>query len=437
MAENVRRSDEEMERAALGAAIIAGGESLQALLLHMQPEDLTSRERRSLLLVMADLASKGLDHADMVSIAHRGAEMAPDVDLMLEAVECSSATASTSPSSVEFWCKEIAKRAAIRDLQRTARRIQSDDMNEPEDILTEFSQAASNLRYADQSAGTTLKDLVPKEFKHVEDVKAGRVEIESIQTGLMAFDDGGGYFPGELWTIAAMPNAGKTALMLQVAHRTADRYGDVAIFSLEMTKEELVRRLWCQGSKELTPASLRTKTELSDRQWQELAHRSGRLSELPIRILDRAGVTVERICASARRIALSSKLRLICVDYLQIVKRSVGDGEAEHLSHITRSLKELAKELGCVVLLLSQVTKEGQKRGGGELQLADMRGSSGAADDSDGVVFLWRPHLIDMGHDPAQTFMDRKKARNGRLGRFEATFDGARFTFRDAEAIPF
>lgn len=385
--------------------------------------------------MIEDLIKDGVRVPDLVSMHHRASEHVEDAGPFLdEMMACEAAATTWNPENVRYWCKEVRRRH-LREMQRVKAGEVSDPTNQnPEESIYELNQISSELLSSESADGTWIADAVKERVDELEKIQQGKIKDRAIRIGLRAFDDGGGMRPSELWTVAAPPGGGKSVIALQVAEQVSKKGEDVLFFSLEMSRAELVRRLWSNTAK-LSNENMTGKEPLTNMQWSQVARRSGDLSELRLKVFDAGSMTAEKIASVCRQHALTNKIGLVVVDYLQIVTPGPNAKNSEHerLAEVTRNMKSLSKDADCIVMLLSQLNKEGQKTDSG-VQLHHLAGSSGAANDSDAVIFVSRPHMNNDNADEKEAFLDRKKYRHGRTATFKCVFDGDRYLFRDLAA---
>jgi replicative DNA helicase len=231
-------------------------------------------------------------------------------------------------------------------------------------------------------------------------VPSGFGELDYMTTGL---------HPGELVVIAGRPGTGKTSFALNIARNVAKRGLAVAVFSLEMSREQLATRLLCTDA----PVDLKKARsgQLSDEDYEKLAKSMKIIAKLPVYIDDSAGITVPQIRSKAMRLGVKEKLGLVIIDYLQLMPSS-GKMESRVLevADMTRSLKTVARDLGVPVLALSQLSREMERRKGGKPMLSDLRESGAIEQDADIVMFLYKAE--DEQGNPEENTMNLLLAKN-------------------------
>jgi len=262
------------------------------------------------------------------------------------------------------------------------------------------------------------------EVRSVTGVASGFGELDAVTSGFQR---------SELVVVAARPGVGKTSFALNVARNAAvRRQHGVALFSLEMSRDTLVQRLLCS---EAGVDAYRLRTgQLGNDAWPRIAEAMDTLSRAAIYIDDTPGLSVMEMRAKARRLRASAQVDLFIVDYLQLM-RSQGrsDSRAQEVSEISGGLKSLARELDVPVIAVSQLNRESERRTDRRPQLSDLRDSGSIEQDSDIVMFLYRPGMHEEGKDPGLTELDIAKNRNGPVRRLQLYFNAGQTAFRDVD----
>jgi replicative DNA helicase len=270
-----------------------------------------------------------------------------------------------------------------------------------------------------------LKDILKTTWDQIEQIHKDQSVISGVPSGFNDLDaKTGGFQKSDLIIIAARPGVGKTSLTLGIAQHASIQYKiPVAIFSLEMSEQQLVTRLLCS---EASVDSYRLRTGLlKDAEWPRIAQAMGALSEAPIYIDDSPNVSVMEMRTKARRLKSANNLGLIIVDYLQLMQGRNQENRVQEVSDISRSLKSLARELQIPVIACSQLSREPEKRLDHRPQLSDLRESGTLEQDSDLVLFIYRERFYN-----DNVAEDRRniaeiiiaKHRNGPTGKLELMF---------------
>jgi replicative DNA helicase len=272
----------------------------------------------------------------------------------------------------------------------------------------------------------SLEHILPKTLQLLEDRYDHRGSIRGIATGIKNMDlQIGGFQPQELVVLAARPSVGKTSLALNIAAYNAVRLKKpVGIFSLEMSREQLAERVI--SSEAMIEADKLRSGYLSQEDWQALTQISNKLSEAPLFIDDTAGLTALEIRAKAKRLAVTAKLELLIVDYLQLAASGEKvESRVLEVAQITRMLKNLARELNVPVIVVSQLSRDIEKRDRKKPQLSDLRESGAIEQDADIVIFLYTDDAIDTSEVNTRTPTNAliAKHRNGKQGNVKLMFD--------------
>jgi len=275
-------------------------------------------------------------------------------------------------------------------------------------------------------------------FDRLDDLHKDKQKIRGIPSGFKDIDEKlAGFQRSDLVILAARPSMGKTALALNFAHNVAVQANQpVLIFSLEMSKEQLVDRLLSMESG-VDAWALRTGN-LTDADFEKIGQAMGTLSEAQIYIDDTPGITISDLRTKARREAHQRPLGLIIVDYLQLMSggsRFGGEGNrVQEISEISRGLKGVARELNVPVLALSQLSRSVESRSPQIPQLADLRESGSIEQDADVVAFIYREEYYNPETDRKKlTDIFIKKHRNGPTGAVELYFDNEKQRFRSVD----
>ena len=270
-----------------------------------------------------------------------------------------------------------------------------------------------------------LKDILKTTWDQIEQIHKDQSVISGVPSGFNDLDaKTGGFQKSDLIIIAARPGVGKTSLTLNIAQHASIQYKvPVAIFSLEMSEQQLVTRLLCS---EASVDSYRLRTGLlKDAEWPRIAQAMGALSEAQIYIDDSPNVSVMEMRTKARRLKSANNLGLIIVDYLQLMQGRNQENRVQEVSDISRSLKSLARELQIPVIACSQLSREPEKRLDHRPQLSDLRESGTLEQDSDLVLFIYRErfyndNVAEDKRNIAEIII--AKHRNGPTGKLELLF---------------
>lgn len=311
-----------------------------------------------------------------------------------------------SAANIEYHARIIAQNSIKRDLIQVASGILKDAFEDTSDVFdmldrteqTFFEISERNIRKNYADAASIMKSTI----EELESKKNNKDGLTGIASGFTALDRiTAGWQKTELVIIAARPAMGKTAFVLSALRNAAvDFQQPVAIFSLEMSATQLMLRL-ISSEAEIDSEKLR-KGKLEEHEWQQLHHRIDRLSSAPIFIDDTPALSVLELRAKCRRLKAQHDIQLIIIDYLQLMSgdASTKGNREQEIASISRSLKNLAKELNVPVIALSQLSRAVETRGGDKRpMLSDLRESGSIEQDADMVMFLYRPEYYKITTD--------------------------------------
>ena len=307
---------------------------------------------------------------------------------------------------------------------------------ELETVLDQSEQKIFGLTQKRPQQGLTpISDTLIQAFQEIE-TRNQDVALPGIPTEFYDLDAmTGGFQPSDLIVIAGRPSMGKTSFALAIARNIAEKL-PVAVFSLEMSKEQLVQRLLASEA-EIESNYLRTG-RIAANQWEKLSYALGALSELPIYIDDTANQSVMQMRSQVRRLQAeqSGKLGLVLIDYLQLMEGSGSENRVQELSRITRGLKGLARELGVPVIALSQLSRGVEARTNKRPMMSDLRESGSIEQDSDLIIMLYRDEYYNENTpDRGIAEIIITKHRNGPTGVVKLLFDPQFTRFRNL-ALP-
>lgn len=345
-------------------------------------------------------------------------------------------------SHVEQYAEIVAQKALRRRLITASADMAELSLDESKELKELIEEAETRLFEVSQQhvkqTIVSIEEILTESFERLDDLHKDKKKIRGIPTGYKDIDDTlAGLQRSDLIILAARPSMGKTAFVLNLAHNVAvDAKEPVLIFSLEMSKEQLVDRLLSMQSG-VDAWALRTGN-LTDQDFEKLGEAMGVLSEAPIYIDDTPGITVADLRTKARREAHIRQPGLIIVDYLQLMSggsRFSGDGNrVQEISEISRGLKGVARELNVPVIALSQLSRSVENRSPQIPQLSDLRESGSIEQDADIVAFIYREDYYNPETDRKNlTDILIKKHRNGALRNIELYFDRDKQRFRSVD----
>lgn len=354
----------------------------------------------------------------------------------------------SSSAHIEFHARIVLQKFIQRSLIKIASEIIEESYDEGTDVFDLLDLAESKLYQVAENhikrSTATAQDLVIEAKKRIEEI-ANKEGLSGIPTGFIKLDElTSGWQPSDLIIIAARPGMGKTALTLSMARNMAiDHNIPVAFFSLEMSSVQLITRL-ISSETHLSSEILRTGN-LEKYQWEQLNVKVKDLEKAPLFIDDTPSLSIFDLRAKARRLASQYGIKVIIVDYLQLMTAGTsqkGGNREQEISTISRNLKALAKELNVPVIALSQLSRAVETRGGSKRPLlSDLRESGAIEQDADIVSFIYRPEYYqidewdDEHHTPTagQAELIVAKHRNGGLDNIRLKFIGELGKFDNLE----
>ncbi|MFR3920056.1 MAG: replicative DNA helicase [Clostridia bacterium] len=343
-------------------------------------------------------------------------------------------------ANVERYVKIVEEKSMLRNLVKTANEIINlgyDETENVEDIMDVAEKKIFDVMQRKNSKGyTPIKDILIDSFTQLENLYNQKGSITGVPSGFVELDrKTAGLHGSELILIAARPAMGKTAFALNIGTYAATRAGcPVAIFSLEMSKEQLANRILC--SEALVDSNKVRTGELEDEEWGKLAQTSGELSTAEIYVDDTPGISVMEIRAKCRKLKLEKNIGLVIIDYLQLIQGSGkrGASREQEIAEISRSLKILAKELNVPVIALSQLSRAVEGRPDHRPMLSDLRESGSIEQDADIVMFLYRDDYYNENSEKkniAEVII--AKQRSGSTGTVELAWLGSYTKFANLE----
>jgi replicative DNA helicase len=332
-------------------------------------------------------------------------------------------------ANVEYYGHLVEEAATKRKLIAAGSRITGFGFDESVPAVQALDQAEGVIFGIAEGRITQdfvpLKDVLKETWDQIERIHKDQSLLSGVPSGFTDLDaKTGGFQKSDLIIIAARPGIGKTSLTLNIAQHAAIHHKiPVAIFSLEMSEQQLVTRLLCS---EAAVDSYRLRSGLlKDSEWPRIAQAMGALSEAQIFIDDSPSISAIELRTKARRLKSANNLGLIIVDYLQLMQGRNQENRVQEVSDISRSLKSLARELQIPVIACSQLSREPEKRTDHRPQLADLRESGSIEQDSDLVLFIYRErmyndNLPEEKRNIAEIIIS--KHRNGPVGKLDLLF---------------
>ena len=421
--------DADAEQAVLSSILMdkdAAAEAFEVL----KAEDFYSPENKAVFEAAYRLYTKG-EPIDVVTVKNQLEENGVFTEIGGVETLANIAGAVGSSVNVKSYAKIVEEKSVLRRLIKLSGEISETSYKANDDINNILDRAEKGIFDVMQNRNTdsfsSIMDVAFDTFSNIEKIYNSSEKITGISTGFTDFDaKTAGLQKSDLILIAARPSMGKTAFVLNVAQYAAMREKvPVAIFSLEMSKEQLVNRMLCAEA--LVDAQKVRTGDLNNDDWNKLVEAMGRLSEAPIYIDDTPGITSMDIRAKCRRLKLEKGLGLVVIDYLQLMSgNGRNDSRQQEISEISRSLKAIAREIEAPVIALSQLSRACEARSDHRPMLSDLRESGAIEQDADLVAFLYR----DEYYFPEKTEKKNMaeliiaKQRNGPTGTVNLTWLG-------------
>lgn len=430
--------DADAEQAVLSSILMDKDAAAEAFEI-LKADDFYSPENKAVFQAAFQLYTKG-DPIDVVTVKNQLEENGVFTEIGGVETLANIAGAVGSSVNVKSYAKIVEEKSVLRRLIKLSGDISEISYKAGDDINVILDKAEKGIFDVMQNRNTdsfsSIMDVAYDTFANIEKIYNSTEKITGISTGFTDFDaKTAGLQKSDLILIAARPSMGKTAFVLNVAQYAAVKNNvPVAIFSLEMSKEQLVNRMLCAQS--LVDAQKVRTGELTAEDWSKLVDGMGILSEAPIYIDDTPGITAMDIRAKCRRLKLEKGLGLVVIDYLQLMSGSGrSDSRQQEISEISRSLKAVAREIEAPVIALSQLSRACESRSDHRPMLSDLRESGAIEQDADLVAFLYR----DEYYFPEKTENKNKaeliiaKQRNGPTGTVNLTWLGQYTKFANME----
>lgn len=421
----------EAEMSILGG-ILLENEAINRVLDVLVPDDFYRESHRKIMKAMIEL-NEHREPCDLVTLTTvlkkrgeleevgGGAYLATLVDYVPTA------------ANIAYYSRIVKEKAIARNLISVATEIVTDgydEQSEIEELLdkaqrTIFDISENRIRSPYHQLNTILKDSI----KYIEELFEKKDHVTGVPTGFLDLDQKtAGFQRGDLIIIAGRPSMGKTAFALNIAQYAsvhAEPRHPVAVFSLEMSKEQLVTRLLCSEAR-VDASRLRTG-HLIDGEWEKILRGAERLFEAKIFIDDTPAISVLEMRSKARRLKAEHGIGMIVVDYLQLMRGSSSpESRQQEISEISRSLKALAKELSVPVVALSQLNRGLESRTDKRPMMSDLRESGAIEQDADVIMFVYRDEVYNKENPEVKGRAEIiiGKQRNGPIGTVDLTFLG-------------
>ena len=423
--------DLEAEKAIIGA-ILLDQDAFTSIVQALKPEHFYSRSHSDIYAAIYDLYEKR-EPIDLVTLTAQLKSKGLFDQVGGAAYLADLASGVPTAANITQYARIVRDHFIKRQLISTASKVSQSAFDETEDIrkiLDETEQIIFNLSQQQLRQNfMPIRDALAESFDRLDELHKKAGGLRGVPTGFWDLDYKlAGMQDSNLLILASRPGQGKSSLALNIAQHVAVHEGlPVGIFSLEMSKEELVDRLLVSQA-DMDAWKLKTG-KLDDNDFDRLQEAMGILADAPLFIDDTPAANILEMRTKARRLQVEHGLSLLVVDYLQLIHGRNLENRVQEVSEISQSLKNLARELKIPLLACSQLSRAVEQRGSRKPQLADLRESGAIEQDADVVMFLWRS---DPDRDE-EVILDIQKHRNGPTGTIDLRFNKERVKFYGVE----
>jgi replicative DNA helicase len=417
----------EAEQSVLGAVLLENY-AIAIVIENLTPNDFYKDAHKKIFIAMLELYEKN-EPIDLITLTEQLSRKEQIEEIGGASYLSSIVSMVPTSANARYHSKIVKEKSVLRSLITTATEIVTLGYDSEQDVSELLDHAETKIfgisEKAVRQSYVHVKDVVKDTIELVDKLFDKKEHITGLPTGFIRLDEATtGFHPGDLVIIGARPGMGKTAFCLNLlAHVAIEEKVPAAIFSLEMTKEQLVLRMLCSEA-EVDSKAVRSGFHSKD-DYRKLVNAAGRLSEAPLYIDDSFNSVLD-IRAKARRLKAEHGLGLIVIDYLQLMS-GVGAYSAREqvISDISRSLKALAKDVSIPVIVISQLNRSCEQRGDDKHPLiADLRESGAIEQDADTILFLYRDEYYKKNDSQEKGVADLEiaKQRNGPTTRIKLAF---------------
>lgn len=425
----------ESEQSVLGGIII-DNDAIHKVIELLRPEDFYKESHQKIYQAMISLYERG-EPLDLITLTDEIKRLKVLDKVGGAAYLAQLAESVPTAANILHYARIVKEKSLLRQLISAATEIITDCYKEEQDIEELLDRAEQLIfsisEYRIRPSFYPIREILKETFKVIERLYERKELVTGVPSGFKDLDRlTAGFQPSDLIIVAGRPSMGKTAFCLNIAHYAAVHARvPTAIFSMEMSKEQVAMRMLCAEAK--VNASKVRSGFLSEADLQKLTLAASILSDAPIVIDDTPALSVLELRAKARRLKGEMALGLIIIDYLQLMRgRSNAETREKEISEISRSLKALAKELQIPVIAISQLSRRAEDRPGRRPQLADLRESGAIEQDADLILFIYRDEVYNP-NTPKKGIAEIiiGKQRNGPTGTVELAYIPELTTFKD------
>ena len=412
----------EAEQSVIGAMLM-DREAITIASEQINGEDFYGKQYGILFDTMVELNDEGKP-VDLITLQDRLKEKAvPPEIYSLEYIRDIMDTVPTS-ANIKYYANIVAEKSVLRKLIKVNEEIANNCYSQKETLEVLLEETEKKVFDIAQKRNNgdfvPIRQVVMNAMNMIEEASKQKGAVTGIASGFIDLDyKTAGFQPSDLILVAARPSMGKTAFVLNIAQHVAFKQNlPVAIFSLEMSKEQLINRMFSLESS-VDAQKLRTG-QLNDQEWERLIESAGVIGKSKLMIDDTPGISIAELRSKCRRMKQENGLSMIIIDYLQLMSGSGGrssDSRQQEISDISRSLKAVARELSVPVLALSQLSRAVEQRPDHRPMLSDLRESGAIEQDADVVMFIYRDDYYN--HDSPDKGISEiiiAKQRNGPIG---------------------
>lgn len=430
---------EEAEQSVVGSMIMDSDAIVTAMEI-LKPEDFYGRQYGILFEAITELFSEAKP-ADLVTLRDKLKEK--DVPPELYGIEFLGNLIRVVPTSanVRYYAQIVKDKAVLRSLIKATESISNQcylDKEKLEDILAGAEKSIFDIvQRRSSSEFVSIRDIVLQSLDNIEAASRNKGAVTGIATGFYDLDyKTAGLQSSDLILLAARPSMGKTAFVLNIAEHTAVKNKiTTAIFSLEMSRTQLVNRMFSMNSR--VDAQMLRTGNLEDADWANLMESARIIGESGLIIDDTPGISITELRSKCRKFKLEHNLGLVIIDYLQLMSGSGrSESRQQEISEISRSLKALAREISCPVVALSQLSRAVEKRDDKRPMLSDLRESGAIEQDADVVMFIYRDEYYNKeSQETGITEIIVAKQRNGPTGTVKLGWQAEYTKFVNLERV--
>jgi len=428
MIQRIPPNNIEAEQSVLGAMLL-DKEAISTATEYISGDDFYREAHKEIFEAIVDIYNRG-EPVDLITLTEKlktrnTLEAVGGITFLTNLMDAVPTT-----HNVKYYAKIVEDKSLLRKLIKSSNEIIQKSYQAEEDIgeiIDDAEKGIFNISLNRSTQGFVhLKNILNANFDRIEQLYLNKGKITGVPTGFHDLDNKlSGLQKSDLILIAARPSMGKSSFMMNIVQHAAVREKTTtAIFSLEMSKEQLTQRLLC--SEALIDAHRLRIGDINEDEWVKLARAMGPLSEAPIYIDDTPSISITEMRAKCRRLKLEHDLGLIVIDYLQLMQgKGYAESRQQEISEISRSLKALAREINVPVVALSQLSRAPEMRADHRPVLSDLRESGAIEQDADVVMFLYRDEYYHPDTEKKNIGeINIAKQRNGPTGTIELIWLG-------------